>query len=115
MIGFILAIILFYFLFDPLTSRFMPQCIFHRITGWQCVGCGSQRMAHALLHGDLAGAFRANAFATVSLPFIAFLVWVETQRVKRPALYRKVYSTSLTIVVCVLFVVWFVVRNILGI
>ena len=45
----------FYFAVDPATFPFMPQCVFHRLTGLQCVGCGSQRMLHALLHGDIAG------------------------------------------------------------
>ncbi|MDE6337608.1 MAG: DUF2752 domain-containing protein, partial [Muribaculaceae bacterium] len=82
----------FYYLFDPMESRFMPQCLFHRLTGFQCMGCGSQRMIHALLHGDIAGAFAANAFGLVLLPFIVFMIWTETQRTKRPRLYQKVFS-----------------------
>ncbi len=109
----LVAVALFYFIFDPLESRFMPQCVFYKITGLKCIGCGSQRMAHALLHGDLVGAFRANALALVSLPFIMFLVWVETQRKKRPGLYIKVFSTTLIITVGVVMSVWFIARNLL--
>lgn len=93
----------------------MPQCVFHRLTGLQCVGCGSQRMLHALLHGDMAGAFRANAFALLSIPFIVFLIWVDSERMRRPELYRKVYSTKLIVSVGIAFAVWFVARNIIGI
>jgi len=110
-----MAVAIFYFISDPLESRFMPQCVFHKITGLQCIGCGSQRMAHALLHGDLAEAFKANALALVSLPFIAFLTWVETQRKKRPELYSKVFSTPLIITVGVIMSVWFFLRNLTGI
>lgn len=109
------AAAVFYFVFDPLESSFMPQCVFHRLTGLQCVGCGSQRMLHALLHGDLAGAFRANAFALFSIPFIVFLIWVDSERMRRPELYRKVYSTKLIVSVGIAFAVWFVARNIIGI
>lgn len=111
----IAAAAVFYFIFDPLESSFMPQCVFHRITGLQCVGCGSQRMLHALLHGDVAGAFCANAFALLSIPFIVFLIWVDSVRMRRPELYRKVYSTKLIVSVGIAFAAWFVARNIIGI
>lgn len=101
----------FYFVFDPMEWGFMPQCVFHRVTGLQCAGCGSQRMLHALLHGDIAGAFRANAFAVVSIPAIIFLAWVELNRRKRPDLYKKVYSTPLIITVGILLIAWTIARN----
>lgn len=105
----------FYFAVDPATFPFMPQCVFHRLTGLQCVGCGSQRMLHALLHGDIAVGFRANAFVTISLPFVAFLLWVELNRERRPHLYRRVYSPVLIIATGVAFAAWMIVRNMLGI
>lgn len=101
----------FYFVFDPMEWGFMPQCVFHRVTGLQCAGCGSQRMLHALLHGDIAGAFRANAFAVVSIPAIIFLAWVELNRRKRPVIYKKVYSPPLIIIVGILLIAWTIVRN----
>ena len=109
------AFAVFYFVFDPMEWRWMPQCVFHRVTGLQCAGCGSQRMLHALLHGDIAGAFRANALVLLSLPAVAFLAWVECERTRRPQLYRKVYSTSLIVSVGVLLGAWMLVRNLLGI
>ncbi len=105
----------FYYLFDPMESRFMPQCLFHRLTGLQCMGCGSQRMIHALLHGDIAGAFAANAFGLVLLPIIVLMIWTETQRTKRPRLYQKVFSPVAIAILIALLLAWLVVRNILGI
>lgn len=105
----------FYYLFDPMESRFMPQCLFHRLTGLQCMGCGSQRMIHALLHGDIAGAFAANAFGLVLLPVIGLMIWTETQRTKRPRLYQKVFSPVAIAILIALLLAWLVVRNILGI
>lgn len=102
----------FYFVFDPMEWTFMPKCLFHELTGWQCVGCGSQRMLHALLHGDFVGAFRANAFAILALPAIIFLLWVETQRVARPVLYRKVHSRFTAFIAGAILLIWFVGRNI---
>ncbi len=107
----VMFIVVFYFIFDPLDSAYMPQCLFYKLTGLQCVGCGSQRMLHSLLHGDLAGAFWANAFALLSLPVIGFLLWLEFKRNSYPLLYRRVFSKAFIVVVIVLFVGWFVARN----
>ena len=105
----------FYFIFDPLTTPFMPRCVFHEITGLQCMGCGSQRMVHALLHGNIAEAFRANALITVSLPFLFFLVWLEISRKKYPRLYARVYSQTLIWGSGAVLATWFVARNLLSI
>lgn len=106
-----MAIATVYFIFDPLEYSWMPQCVFHRITGLECVGCGSQRMLHSLLHGDIAGAWEANAFALLSLPAVVFLGWVELNRTKRPLLYSKVYSTTLIIITGIAMTLWFIIRN----
>ncbi len=103
-----------YYFFDPLESRWMPQCIFHRLTGLQCMGCGSQRMLHALLHGDFAGAFRANAFGMVMLPVIALMLYAETQRLRHPRLYARLFSPKVMTLIIALMVAWLILRNILS-
>lgn len=55
--------------------RFLPRCAFHEFTGLYCPGCGNTRAAHALLHGDVAGALRQNAFSVVALPFVVYFAW----------------------------------------
>ena len=104
-----------YYFFDPMESRWMPQCIFHRLTGLQCMGCGSQRMLHALLHGDVAGAFHANFFGMLMLPFIAVMAWAEARRVSHPAFYRRLFSPAVIYGLIVLMLVWLILRNVLGI
>lgn len=114
-IGAGIAVAVVYFLFDPLESPYMPQCLFKRLTGLSCPGCGSQRVLHALLHGDLAAAFRANALLVVSIPAIAWLAWLETRRLRRPELYMRVYSVATIVTVGVILLLWWVLRNIFGI
>lgn len=58
---------------DPSHVPIYPMCIFHRVTGLDCPGCGSLRALHALLHGDLATALRFNAFVVLSLPLLAWI------------------------------------------
>lgn len=114
-IGAGIAVAVVYFLFDPLESPYMPQCLFKRLTGLSCPGCGSQRVLHALLHGNLAAAFRANALLVVSIPAIAWLAWLETRRLRRPELYMRVYSVATIVTVGVILLLWWVLRNIFGI
>lgn len=58
------GLLAFYF-FDPATARGFWVCPFHRVTGWECPGCGGQRALHALLHGRLSESLRLNAFAVL--------------------------------------------------
>jgi hypothetical protein len=50
---------------------FFPECPFHKFTGFDCPGCGSQRAVHALLRGDIAGAADLNLLLVLSIPFLA--------------------------------------------
>ena len=103
---------IFYYLFNPLENSWMPQCVFHKLTGLQCMGCGAQRMAHSLLHGDFRGAFQANALLLCFLPFLGFLVWVEFNRVSHPLIYRRVHSRWVIIAVSAILTAWLILRNI---
>jgi len=47
----------------------MPGCLFHRLTGMECAGCGMTRATYALLHGRLGEAIRFNPFGMLLLPF----------------------------------------------
>lgn len=55
------------FWFDPARAPFFPGCAFHRLTGWNCPGCGATRGLHALLHGRLTEAFHDNALLLAAL------------------------------------------------
>jgi hypothetical protein len=59
------------YFFDPNTAGFYPLCPVHELTGLQCPGCGCLRALHQLAHGNLAAAWRLNAFLVAMLP-VAF-------------------------------------------
>lgn len=105
------ALIIFYFIADPATSRIMPKCIFHSVTGLDCPGCGSQRLIHALLHGDLAAAFRANALLFIMLPVIPAMVWLEFTRNRHLRIYRAIHSRLSLIIISSVIIAWTVIRN----
>ena len=71
------------FWFDPQQSHFYPVCLFHRVTGLLCPGCGSLRALHQLLHGHLAAAFRFNPMLVGALPLVVGLVFRYAARESR--------------------------------
>ena len=58
---------------DPSRVPIYPVCLFHRLTGLNCPGCGSLRAMHQLLHGNVLAALHLNALLVVSLPLFAWL------------------------------------------
>lgn len=100
-----------YFIFDPADSALAPKCIFHSLTGWDCPGCGSQRMLHALLHGDLRGAWHANAFLLCASPLLALMIFSALFRTRLPRLYNILNSVPSIIIVSASLTAWTILRN----
>ncbi len=107
----VLAIVYYYF--DPVDARWMPRCLWKVATGTDCPGCGSQRMAHALVHGDILGAWHANAFALCMIPLIGLLLVLELNREKYPKLYRKVHAPWVIWTLAAAVLIWWILRNII--
>ncbi|MFF2042187.1 DUF2752 domain-containing protein [Kitasatospora sp. NPDC058170] len=80
---------------DPhLPGQVLPFCVFRKVTGLQCPGCGGTRMTYDLLHGDLAAAWQDNAALLLALPLVAllYLTWLRhglAGRSWRPPLGRR--------------------------
>jgi hypothetical protein len=66
------AVGVIFFVFDPTQVSIFPSCMFHRLTGLDCPGCGTQRALHQLLHGNVVAAIRLNAMFIASLPLFAW-------------------------------------------
>lgn len=71
--GVLLLVAVVFFFFDPTRHAFYPSCLFYKLTGLNCPGCGGLRALHQLTHGDIVAAFRCNPLLITLLPFIAFL------------------------------------------
>lgn len=79
------------------------------------MGCGAQRMLHALLHGNIQEAMHANFLLFFSLPFLGFLIYVELTRLRHPQIYAKVHSLPVIITAAIILALWFIIRNLLSI
>lgn len=66
------------FLFDPARHAFYPVCLFKKMTGYDCPGCGGLRALHQLLRGDVWRAFQLNPLVVVGLPLAG--LWIVRAR-----------------------------------
>ena len=107
------AIAAVYFFVDPESSRWIPKCVFHEITGYDCPGCGSQRMFHALLHGDFSAAWRANAFIICAAPLLILMLCSAALRTRHPRLYAWLNSPLMIAAITFSLLLWTILRNIL--
>lgn len=102
-----------YFFVDPSASRWIPKCAFHEITGYDCPGCGSQRMLHALLHGDFAAAWHANAFIICAAPLLILMLCSAALRTRYPRIYAWLNSPLMIAAITLSLLLWTVLRNLL--
>ena len=66
------------FIFEPGKTGFFPACPFRTLTGFTCPGCGSTRVLHRLLHGDIVSALEFNPLMVLSLPFLLYALFRYT-------------------------------------
>ncbi len=62
-------------LFPVAGNKIVPECMFHRVTGLYCSGCGGTRCLAALARGELRQAAAYNA-AALFLWLPVFLAWM---------------------------------------
>ena len=115
-VGLLLVAALFLFYrFDPETQPLFPKCPFLLVTGYQCPGCGSQRALHSLLHADIVGALKQNAFMVVAIPYIFLGIYLQYLggRRRNPGLERIFYGRWSAIILLVVIFAYWVLRNLL--
>ena len=93
--------LVFLYFHPPGSTRFLPPCLFYRLTGLYCAGCGSTRALYTALHGDFAGALRCNLLLFPLLLLIALFLW-------RP---RLLQHTRLLLWIVFFIVLYWVLRN----
>lgn len=106
------AAVAVYLLYDPSQSALFPRCPFLMLTGLKCPGCGSQRVIHSLLGGDIAAAWHYNAFMVAALPVIALYSYAELRRRRHPQLYNRLNSPAAIWSIFATTVLWWLLRNI---
>jgi hypothetical protein len=95
---------------DPRTL--MPVCPTKLVTGLDCPACGTLRLVHDLLHGNMRAALHDNLFVLICSPLLLYLLWRQVRAahrgekapVPRPLAYGLAGAAF----------VWMIVRNLPG-
>jgi hypothetical protein len=95
-------------------TGWMPGCVFRKMTGLECPGCGMTRGTYALLHGRFKDAFLFNPVGMILLPLallgIAIELWAWVM--DRPLKFRLNPGRWGALVIGVVLMVWWIGRNI---
>ena len=89
-------------------------CLFYKVTGLLCPGCGNSRAAMALLELDIQGALGYNLLFPLEFLYIAWVYccccrqYLKTGRFT----YRPPFVAA-DITLLILLLIWWVVRNLL--
>lgn len=87
-------------------------CFFHRITGWNCPGCGATHMLLALLRGELRRAFWYNPVLLILLPALCVVIGdIYIRFLKTGFVVPRPWERGPLIMVGVLLIAFGVVRN----
>ncbi|MEU6983621.1 DUF2752 domain-containing protein [Streptomyces sp. NPDC046324] len=96
---------------DPNEPGHYPVCPLLRFTGLYCPGCGGLRSAHAVVHGDLAAAFGANALAVVGYGLFALVMALWLIRAVRAVPMRVAVTPAWAWAIGALLALFSLVRN----
>lgn len=97
--------------YNPIETTWMPKCMWHTLTGYDCPSCGSTRAMHCFLHGDIAGGLRYNWFVLYSWPYFLFVALYE---ILRPRKMRPRWYWHLAYLYIALYLLWWLLRNLLS-
>lgn len=85
-------------------------CVFNKITGLYCPGCGITRMTLSILKGDIYQAFRYNPIIFIDVPIICISLIFE--RCFKNIKYVKKITNVIFIILLIITIIFGVLRNI---
>lgn len=102
-----------YYIFIRVTGLAIP-CIFRKITGFLCPGCGITRAILAAVRLDLAKAFAYNQFMFIALPALAYIIVKNDYVFVRYGNRKLSRFDNILIFICIAGAVMFaVLRNVM--
>lgn len=110
---FLVGLVLFRFFLSSV-KEVLPECLFFRLTGLHCPGCGGTRSAEALVHFNLGEAIRQHAWFTgtvlLGLPVLLWMALTE----KNKSLSGPCFSNYWLWFCLVSLIVYTITRNLPG-
>ncbi|MBN3041015.1 MAG: DUF2752 domain-containing protein [Candidatus Omnitrophica bacterium] len=108
----IVSALFFIYSSEPAQTRFVPPCLFHELTGYNCPGCGGFRSLHALLKGDIIQAVRFNPLLISLLPFFVtvYIKYMHSAAKKQGFYLSSIRPAIVWLLVATIFSFW-IFRN----
>jgi hypothetical protein len=109
------VLVVVYWRYDPAERKYFPQCPFYYLTGYKCVGCGSQRAIHKLLNLDFQGALKDNFLMVLSIPYL--LIGFVFDSLKKPNMeilkWRKtLFGSKAICLILIILISFWILRNV---
>ena len=95
-------------------AGWMPGCVFRKVTGFECPGCGMTRATYATLHGRIGDAFRFNPVGMVLFPLamIGFAIEVAGWVRGKPLPFRLNPGRWGATAIGAILILWWIGRNV---
>ena len=105
------------YVIDPARCWFAPKCLFKLLTGLNCPACGIQRFIHSLLNGRPLQAIKYNYYLVYALPYALLfgVAWIMPDNKYKHKLTAVIESKIAVWFYIVSFLLWLIIRNIIGI
>ena len=107
----VIVVLIVYHYFDPTHSIYAPKCLLKMLTGYDCPGCGCQRLLYHWAHGRFLQGWRYNYFFPVGIVYIALILIGR----RIPRLHYLFTSATTIYIFIAMYVLWWVLRNLLHI
>ena len=98
--------------FNPEEESFFIPCMFHKITGLKCPGCGMTRAMHYLVNGNIKKAVWYNLMI---IPGAFVLIYSSYRYIKYLVKNEEIVNTPLEIILKIflaILILFMIVRNI---
>lgn len=92
-------------------THFMIPCLFKKITGYSCPGCGITRLCLSILKFDFDSAKEYNLFLFYTLPFVLFLIIYSIIAYLKSIKFNNIINI-LCVIYVILLLIWGIIRNI---
>jgi hypothetical protein len=101
------------YLVNPIECAWLPPCMFHKMTGLNCPGCGMTRATYELLHGHFLAALHLNALFVLALPVTAGVFATRELARRQGHKLKPLFQTPLALWILFSVIILFgIVRNI---
>ena len=100
---------------NPENVSIFPPCLFYKLTGIKCAGCGITRAMHNLLNFEFEKALLLNPLIYVYIFYFIYVVAkyiILKQKLKKVTIDNYTYSLYVILIVTILFMI---LRNIINI